>query len=130
MLLLSAVLAIEIREKTGLYRTIVRQFREAITERDDLRRQLRQQEADAADDGKEKHSSPDARMAEGLWRALMKEMEENEVYPEPGMSREALAKLLKRQPHVSFKNHICQHRPWLHAVHQQLADRGGREDTL
>ena len=94
VLLLSAVLAIEIREKTGLYRTIVRQFREAITERDDLRRQLRQQEADAADDGKEKHSSPDARMAEGLWRALMKEMEENEVYLEPGMSREALAKLL------------------------------------
>ncbi len=94
VIILSAVLAIEIRKKTGLYRTIVRQFREAITERDDLRRQLRQQEADAADDGKEKHSSLDARMAKELWRALMKEMEENEVYLEPGMSREALAKLL------------------------------------
>lgn len=124
VILLSVFLILEIRKKNRLYRTIVRQFREAISEGDNLRKQLRLREAsdtgskdsailylpaapipegeddtdtdldNAVDDGKDVPCSLDAKTADELWRALMNEMEENKVYLEMGLTRESLAKLL------------------------------------
>lgn len=125
VLLLSVGLVLEVRKKNRLYKTIVRQFRDAITDGDNLRKQLKEQKQEtenveksagiflpvirfsadideapetgaAADevDCKEQASSLDAHTAEELWRALMREIEENKVYLEQGLTRETLAKQL------------------------------------
>lgn len=124
VILLSVVLVLEIRKKNHLYKTIVRQFRDAITEGDNLRKQLRQQmtvtetaeatdellpvmhmqpeeaatsdapDMEDEDDGKELASSLDEQTAEQLWQTLMREIEENKVYLNQGLTRETLAKLV------------------------------------
>lgn len=124
VILLSVVLVLEIRKKNHLYKTIVRQFRDAITEGDNLRKQLRQQmtvtetagatdellpvmhmqpeeaatpdapDMEDEDDGKELASSLDEQTAGQLWQTLMREIEENKVYLEQGLTRETLAKLV------------------------------------